>query len=267
MTEPARDRGPQPVLVRVTPDVAARRTRRSPPARPTRSSGSRWPRRRGRSRGPGRSTGLALQGLHAHIGSQLLELDPFRRAARELARLGEFPLWDLGGGLGVRYTEEQPAPPSIEDYVAAIVGAAAQGAGCGGRLMIEPGRALCANAGVTLYTVETRQAERLPLGRRRRRDVRQPAADALRGTLRGARRRPLRGLHDCVLAGKHCESGDVIVRRRARRSAPRRRDRDARHRRLRVRDGQQLQRRARAAGDLLRDGDARVVVGARRSRT
>ncbi len=54
------------------------------------------------------------------------------------------------------------------------------GMGSGGRLLIEPGRALCANAGVTLYTVRERQAERLALGGRRRRHVRQPAPDALR---------------------------------------------------------------------------------------
>ena len=61
--------------------------------------------------------GLRLQGLHAHIGSQLCELAPFRREVAELARLGDFPVWDLGGGLGVRYTSDQPAPPSIEAYV------------------------------------------------------------------------------------------------------------------------------------------------------
>ena len=65
--------------------------------------------------------GLVLQGVHAHIGSQLLELDPFRDEVNELAKLGDFPVWDLGGGLGVRYTEEQPAPPAIEEYVGALV--------------------------------------------------------------------------------------------------------------------------------------------------
>ena len=56
-------------------------------------------------------------------------LEPVPRARRASSpRLGEFPVWDLGGGLGVRYTEDQPAPPSIEEYVAALV-AAARGAG------------------------------------------------------------------------------------------------------------------------------------------
>ena len=75
-----------------------------------------------RSRACAASPGLALQGLHAHIGSQLLELEPFRREAAELAELGEFPVWDLGGGLGVQYTERSARRrPSIEEYVGALV--------------------------------------------------------------------------------------------------------------------------------------------------
>ncbi len=63
------------------------------------------------------SAGLALHGLHAHIGSQLLELEPFRRACAQLAALGDFKVLDVGGGLGVRYLEDQPQPPSIEEYL------------------------------------------------------------------------------------------------------------------------------------------------------
>ena len=72
--------------------------------------------------------GLSLRGLHAHIGSQLLGLEPFRREVAELAKLGEglggFSIYDLGGGLGVQYTEAQSAPPSIEEYVTTLVQAA-----------------------------------------------------------------------------------------------------------------------------------------------
>jgi diaminopimelate decarboxylase len=157
--------------------------------------------------------GLSLQGLHAHIGSQLLELDPFRSAIAELAKLGDFPVWDVGGGLGVRYTAEQPAPPTIEEYVGAIVRAAhAQAGGERKRLLIEPGRALCANAGVTLYTVESvKQNVSRWVG------VDGGMSDNLRPMLYGARyeahvadRRD--GEMRCELVGKHCESGDVIVR-------------------------------------------------------
>jgi diaminopimelate decarboxylase len=163
----------------------------------------------------GRVAGLRLVGLHAHIGSQLLELEPFRREVSELARLGDFPVWDLGGGLGVQYTADQPAPPSVESYVATLVDAArAQGMGePGRRLLIEPGRALVANAGVTLYTVESvkRNVSRWV-------GVDGGMSDNLRPMLYGARYEAhvadrMGGETECVLAGKHCESGDVIVRR------------------------------------------------------
>lgn len=157
--------------------------------------------------------GLAVRGLHAHIGSQLLDLEPFRREARELASLGEFPVWDVGGGLGVRYTDSQQAPPPIEEYVGAIVAAAREhGMGAGTRLMIEPGRSLCANAAVTLYTVES-----VKQNVSRWVAVDGGMSDNLRPMLYGAAYEAhvadrLGGATECVLAGKHCESGDVIVR-------------------------------------------------------
>ena len=153
--------------------------------------------------------GLSLQGLHAHVGSQLLELDPFRRACAELARLGDFPVLDIGGGLGVQYLESQPEPPSIEEYLGAIV--AAQD-GRTGRLLVEPGRALTANAGVTLYTVES-----VKENVSRWVAVDGGMSDNLRPMLYGAVYEAqvadrFGGATECVLAGKHCESGDVIVR-------------------------------------------------------
>jgi diaminopimelate decarboxylase len=160
-----------------------------------------------------RADGLLLEGVHAHIGSQLLSLDPFRHEVAELAKLGDFPVWNLGGGLGVRYTRAQPAPPTIEEYVGALVEAAhAHGIGADRRLLIEPGRALCANAGVTLYTVES-----VKQNVSRWVAVDGGMSDNLRPMLYGARYEAhvadrFDGALPCVLAGKHCESGDVLVR-------------------------------------------------------
>jgi diaminopimelate decarboxylase len=161
--------------------------------------------------------GLSLRGLHAHIGSQLLALEPFRREVLELAKLGEgvggFSIYDLGGGLGVQYTEGQPAPPSIEEYVTTLVQAAhADGIGPERRLLIEPGRALCANAAVTLYTVES-----VKQNVSRWVAVDGGMSDNLRPMLYGASydahvASRFGGATECVIAGKHCESGDVIVR-------------------------------------------------------
>lgn len=156
---------------------------------------------------------LGLVGLHVHIGSQLLELEPFRAAVAAIAGLGDFPVYNLGGGLAAAYTADQ-RPPSAEEWVAALVEAAHVELGPGRRLLVEPGRALVANAGVTLYTVQTIK-----------RNVSTWVAvdggmsDNLRPMLYGSRyevalaARPLQtGGEVCQLAGKHCESGDVIVR-------------------------------------------------------
>jgi diaminopimelate decarboxylase len=156
---------------------------------------------------------LRLVGLHCHIGSQLLELGPFRAAVEALAELGRFDVYNLGGGLGVAYTGDQE-PPSIADYLATIVDAAHRSLGPGKRLLIEPGRALVANCTVTLYTVQTVK-----------RNVSTWVAvdggmsDNLRPMLYGSvyeavlAERPLvLGGERCRLAGKHCESGDVLIR-------------------------------------------------------
>jgi diaminopimelate decarboxylase len=158
------------------------------------------------------SAHLKLAGLHCHIGSQLLELGPFRSAVLALAKLGDFPTYNLGGGLGVAYTGAQHPPP-IEDYVEAVVSAAHEWLGPGKRLLFEPGRSLVANSTVTAYTVETVK-----------RNVSTWVAvdggmsDNLRPMLYGAvyeaviADRPLEAATEhCNLAGKHCESGDVII--------------------------------------------------------
>ncbi|HEY8637785.1 MAG TPA: diaminopimelate decarboxylase [Solirubrobacteraceae bacterium] len=154
----------------------------------------------------GGSDALELVGLHAHIGSQILELEPFRRAVAAIRTLGDFPILNLGGGLGVTYTDEEP--PRIEDYVAAKVDAA----GAGVRVLDEPGRALTANSAVTLYTVESvkRNVSRWVA-------VDGGMSDNLRPMLYGSRYEAhvvdrFGGATLCHLTGKHCESGDVIVR-------------------------------------------------------
>jgi diaminopimelate decarboxylase len=156
---------------------------------------------------------LDLVGLHFHIGSQLLELEPFRAAVRTVAALGDFPVYNVGGGLGVAYTSSDQ-PPAIVDYVETIVTAVHESFGRDKRLLLEPGRALVANSAVTLYTVETVK-----------RNVSTWVAvdggmsDNLRPMLYGARYeavvadRPLAPAgRRCHLAGKHCESGDVVLR-------------------------------------------------------
>jgi diaminopimelate decarboxylase len=207
----------QPVLVRVTPDVSGETHAKISTGQADSKFGFSLAQAAEAIARLQTVGGLSLRGLHAHIGSQLLSLEPFRREAAELAKLGEavggFSTYDLGGGLGVQYTEDQPAPPSIEEYVGAVVAAAhAHGMGAGTRLLIEPGRALCANAGVTLYTVES-----VKQNVSRWVAVDGGMSDNMRPMLYGARYEAhvadrFGGETQCVLAGKHCESGDVILR-------------------------------------------------------
>jgi diaminopimelate decarboxylase len=204
----------QPVLIRVTPDVRGETHEKISTGQADSKFGFAMDDARAAIERIDGIDGLALAGLHAHIGSQLLELEPFRREVAELAKLGDFPVWDLGGGLGVAYTESQPSPPTIEEYVGTLVrGAREHGMDTPSkRLLIEPGRALTASAGVTLYTVESVK-----------RNVSTWVAvdggisDNLRPMLYGAPYEAhvadrFGGSTSCVLAGKHCESGDVIVR-------------------------------------------------------
>jgi len=145
------------------------------------------------------------------IVSQILDLAPFRPAIEALAALGDFGTVNLGGGLGVAYGAGD-APPSIEDYAAFKVDAVRELMGPGRRILDEPGRALVANSTATLYTVESvkRNVDTYVA-------VDGGMSDNLRPMLYGARYeaqvvgRPGGGTR-CQLVGKHCESGDVLVR-------------------------------------------------------
>jgi diaminopimelate decarboxylase len=211
------DMPPQPVLVRATPNVRGDTHEKISTGQADSKFGFAMDQVAGAVECIRAIPGLALEGVHAHIGSQLFDLEPFHREVaqlaglRELAGEGGFPTWDLGGGLGVAYTADQ-RPPAIEEYVHTLVEAAREHLGGYKRLLIEPGRALTANAAVTLYTVQSVK-----------RNVSTWVAvdggmsDNLRPMLYGATYeahvadRPGGGT-PCVLAGKHCESGDVIVR-------------------------------------------------------
>jgi diaminopimelate decarboxylase len=154
---------------------------------------------------------IDLHGLHAHIGSQIFELDQFEAEAAALASLGRFGVYDLGGGLGVRYVPEDAAP-SIDEYAGRLVAAAHEHLGADFRLLAEPGRSLVAPAGITLYRVLTRKhAGRIHVA------VDGGMGDSLEHSLYGQRFSPLVvGRWDgpritADLVGRHCEEGDVIT--------------------------------------------------------
>ena len=164
---------------------------------------------------------LQLEGLHAHIGSQVFELEPYRLTVQrifEFAASAGIELRELspGGGFGLRYTPRDvvltpaEATRTIAQAVCAVAGAHLP------RLTIEPGRSIIGPAGVALYRVgSTKTIE----GVRTYVAVDGGMADNIRPTAYGAVYAPVlanrvRDEADSVvaIAGRYCESGDVLVR-------------------------------------------------------
>jgi diaminopimelate decarboxylase len=161
-----------------------------------------------------RARWLELEGLHAHIGSQILALEPFERCARALAALSELApvtTLDVGGGLGVRYLPEEPEPPTIEDYADRLVAAAREALPADARLIVEPGRSLVARAMVTAYrVVSVKRAARTFVS------VDGGMADNLEPMMYGTPFAPFvldaqRPAQRCDVVGPHCETGDRLV--------------------------------------------------------
>jgi diaminopimelate decarboxylase len=202
----------QPVQLRVTPDVAGDTHDAISTGQADSKFGFGLDAAREAIVRPRGTDRLELTGLHAHIGSQLLALEPFRLAVAAMATLpGPFAVVNLGGGLGAAYHRAE-VPPSVDEYAAAKVGAVHEHFGTDVTIMDELGRALVANGCVTLYTVESvKHNVSTWVG------VDGGMSDNLRPMLYGARyeaeiaSRFGGGTH-CHLVGKHCESGDVIVR-------------------------------------------------------
>ncbi len=176
--------------------------------------------------------GLELRGLHSHIGSQIFVTDGFEVAARRVLRLHAqieaelgvtMPDFDLGGGFGIAYTtQDDPSTPAdlargmlkIVDDECASMGIAVP------HLSIEPGRAIAGPSTFTLYEVGTSKSVALDGGASRRYvSVDGGMSDNIRPALYGAD-------YSCTLAsrtsevpavlsrvvGKHCESGDIVVK-------------------------------------------------------
>lgn len=105
-----------------------------------------------------RMTGIRVQGIAMHIGSQLTDLEPFRKAFGCLAELAQgliagghdISVLDIGGGLGIDYRDGAPVPPSLDDYAESATKALGP-LGC--RIVVEPGRSIVGEAGVLVSEV------------------------------------------------------------------------------------------------------------------
>jgi diaminopimelate decarboxylase len=160
---------------------------------------------------------MELVGIHAHIGSNVFLLSGFTKALEKLAPLvqrADLPELSIGGGLGVAYVEGEESPTF--DEWAGVLHQAAIDVGITTPLHVEPGRAIAAAAAITLYTVGT--VKDLP-GIRTYVSVDGGMSDNPRPVLYGSGYEAFlpRATDDeravtATIVGKHCESGDVLVR-------------------------------------------------------
>ena len=153
-----------------------------------------------------------MQGLHVHVGSQILDLEPFVQSVAPVAALGEFPVYDLGGGLGARYSYDD-RPPAVGEYLDALVGAAREHLPAAAELILEPGRSMVASAAATLYRVVTVKRGEITfvavdggMG-----DNLEVALFDQRFEAAVADRLDAAGGEEVTVVGRHCESGDVLV--------------------------------------------------------
>lgn len=154
-------------------------------------------------------------GLHCHLGSQFFEVDIFRAAVEVLAGFEvDCEVVNVGGGFGISYLEHEH-PPTISQYANVITSAIREHFGNTAKVLVEPGRWLVGNAGVTAYTVGT--VKEIP-GVRRYVAVDGGMSDNIRPMLYDAEytaviadRAAAKPADDVRVVGMHCESGDVIL--------------------------------------------------------
>ena len=157
-----------------------------------------------------RSPVLRCDGVHTHVGSQLLNTEQLAAAVAPIAALGTFDVYDLGGGLGVRYTYDEH-PPSLDDYAEAMVAQARELLPAGARIIIEPGRSMVAETACTVYRVTT-----VKRGLLTHVAVDGGMGDNLEVSLYQQRFEAtivdrLGGGETVTVVGRHCESGDQLI--------------------------------------------------------
>ena len=208
------------VAIRVNPDVAAGGHPHISTGKHTHKFGLDWPEARRLYLAHKDSKHLHWRGISAHIGSQIVSLDPFRRAFRriagyveELRRAGiELKYLDLGGGLGVRYTSEKTS--SRLDYARMVAGLVRP---LGLHLLLEPGRSIIASAGILLtrviYTKRNRGKTFVVVDAAMNDLLRPALYGAVHPITRIAREAGERKIpaHRVDIVGPVCETGDCLL--------------------------------------------------------
>jgi diaminopimelate decarboxylase len=162
-----------------------------------------------------RAAGLDVAGLHVHIGSQLLRADESVLAVERLVEVARRcrdwtpRVFNLGGGLGVRHTLDESAP-DIAEFAGELVQQVRAGWPEPVRLILEPGRSLIGQAGMTLYEVGAVKGTTAAIDGGMSDNPRPQLYDARYEALLANRAdEPAAGTYR--IAGKHCESGDVLI--------------------------------------------------------
>ena len=166
---------------------------------------------------------LNLRGLHAHIGSQIFETqsyyDEVEILVKEIARIkAKFGLnldeINIGGGLGVKYTDADN-PPSVDVLADAVTRALDKFAVEAKTIYIEPGRSIISTSGVTLYTVGS--SKQVPGGRKYvavdggMADNPRPSMYQAKYTAQVANKIKFDETEKVTIAGRYCESGDILI--------------------------------------------------------
>jgi diaminopimelate decarboxylase len=212
--EASRLRKRAPASIRVNPDVEAGAHPHIATGRRHHKFGVDWAQARKMYLSHRQSKWIEWQGISAHVGSQVLSLKPYKEAlarladyVRELAHEGiKLRYLDIGGGLGVRYTNEQP--PTFAAYGSALAG---QTRGLGCHLLIEPGRSIVAAAGVllmrVLYTKKTR-GKQFVITDAAMNDFMRPALYGAVHPITSVDSKPGGKLRKVAIVGPVCETGD-----------------------------------------------------------
>jgi len=216
--EAARAGHPAPAAIRVNPDVAAGGHPHISTGHHSHKFGLDWEDARRLYLQHRNSRWIQWQGISAHIGSQIFSLTPFRRALtrlaayfRELASAGvKLRYLDFGGGLGVRYANEQALLPEKYGRMVAKIAGPLQ---C--HLLLEPGRAIVAPAGVlltrVLYTKRNRGKKFVIVDAAMNDFIRPALYDAVHPITAARRGKGAARKAEVDIVGPVCETGDCFL--------------------------------------------------------
>jgi diaminopimelate decarboxylase len=204
--------------IRVNPDVVAGAHPHIATGRKHHKFGVDWEQARKLYQAYRKSKWIEWRGIGSHVGSQVLSLAPYRQALAKLASYVQdlaargIPLryLDMGGGLGVRYTTERP--PGFAAYAQMLASQTRQ-LGC--HILIEPGRAIVARAGVllmrVLYTKETR-GKKFVVTDAAMNDFMRPALYGATHPITAIVMKKRQGkMQNVAIVGPVCETGDVFL--------------------------------------------------------